>query len=212
MMILIKVREYFFYVDHHGRLFQVQNTFMWENLFHQKCVQIHARMIPECFIGLQPWKKRNCSSTFSRGWSSTTLTDTQNSGVSGSWHFPFFLSLDMFFLRFISLCGKERNFVRCDDRPIVFHNSKILPTPSGKTVATIHKIDSLLFTATFWPGDSWHLLHNHAGEKLAVLFQPQLISMVPSTGDQARYFCSQLRLTVKSFKPFRPSLPPGSKR
>ena len=32
------------------------------------------------------------------------------------------------------------------------------------------------------PGDSWHLLHNHAGEKLAALFQPQLISMVPSTG------------------------------
>ena len=31
-------------------------------------------------------------------------------------------------------------------------------------------------------GDSWHLLHNHAGEKLAALFQPQLISMVPSTG------------------------------
>ena len=36
--------------------------------------------------------------------------------------------------RFLSLCGNERNFIRCEDRPIVFHNSKILPTPSGVTI------------------------------------------------------------------------------
>ena len=40
-------------------------------------------------------------------------------------------------VRFLSLCGKERNFVRCDDRPIVFHNSRILPTPSGIVATNI---------------------------------------------------------------------------
>ena len=79
-------------------------------------------------------------------------------------------------IRFLSLCGKERNFVRCDDRPIVFHNSKVLPTPSG-ILAANENLNQANLT-----GDSWHLLHNHAGEKLAVLFQPQLVTMVPSTG------------------------------
>ena len=80
--------------------------------------------------------------------------------------------------RFLSLCGKERNFIRCEDRPIVFHNSKILPTPSG---ATIPKCQLQISELQFW-GESWHLLHNHAGDKLAVLFQPHLVTMVPSTG------------------------------
>ena len=26
--------------------------------------------------------------------------------------------------KYISLCGRERNFVRCDDRPIVFHSGE----------------------------------------------------------------------------------------
>jgi len=115
------VREYFFYVDHHGRLFQDDSR-----MFHWTAALKEEKLLFNFFKRLK----------FNK-------TD----------RYPEF--------RFISLCGKERNFVRCDDRPIVFHNSKILPTPSG---------------------DSWHLLHNHAGEKLAVLFQPQLISMVPSTG------------------------------
>ena len=60
--------------------------------------------------------------------------------VFQAWPFPFpVLSSDVFVFRFISLCGKERNFVRCDDRPIVFHNSKILPTPSGMVAINLQK-------------------------------------------------------------------------
>lgn len=115
------VREYFFYVDHHGRLFQDDSR-----MFHWTAALKEEKLLFNFFKRLK-----------------FNTTD----------RYPEF--------RFLSLCGKERNFVRCDDRPIVFHNSRILPTPSG---------------------DSWHLLHNHAGEKLAVLFQPHLVTMVPSTG------------------------------
>ena len=97
--------------------------------------------------------------------------------------------------RFLSLCGKERNFVRCEDRPIVFHNSKILPTPSGVTIpkCQLHMSKSpkcqLHISELQFSGESWHLLHNHAGDKLAVPFQPHLVTMVPSTGLYHKTFC-----------------------
>jgi len=115
------VREYFFYVDHHGRLFQDDSR-----MFHWTAALKEEKLLFNFFKRLR-----------------FNTTD----------RYPEF--------RFLSLCGKERNFIRCEDRPIVFHNSKILPTPSG---------------------ESWHLLHNHAGDKLAALFQPRLVTMVPSTG------------------------------
>lgn len=56
---------------------------------------------------------------------------------------------------FLSLCGKERNFVRCEDLPIVF----------------THIID-----------DDNLLSYNHGARFLTVDFQPESICMVPETG------------------------------
>lgn len=58
----------------------------------------------------------------------------------------------------ISLCGRERNFVRCEDYPIVF--TQIVKGDNG----------NLLFC------------HNHAGPKLSVLFQPDKLWMDVKNG------------------------------
>merc|ERR550519_2894537 len=65
--------------------------------------------------------------------------------------------------KYISLCGRERNFVRSLDRPIVFNT---LAKLKGRKTEE----------------ESWHLLHNHAGNLLAQRFCPDQISMVPLTG------------------------------
>ncbi|XP_064190466.1 UPF0598 protein C8orf82 homolog [Anguilla rostrata] len=57
---------------------------------------------------------------------------------------------------FLSLCGRERNFLRCEDRPLVF--THLLPGPS----------DALSFC---WGGD-----------KLVVPFRPESLYMHPSCG------------------------------
>ncbi|XP_011189805.2 UPF0598 protein CG30010 [Zeugodacus cucurbitae] len=59
---------------------------------------------------------------------------------------------------YLSLCGRERNFIRCDDTPIVF--THVLPDDKG--------------------GD--RLLYAHAGEQLTTEFLPQKIYMNPKTG------------------------------
>lgn len=58
----------------------------------------------------------------------------------------------------ISLCGRERNFIRCDDYPIVF--TEII---NGDD-------DNILFC------------YNHAGPKLTVLFQPDKLWMDVENG------------------------------
>ena len=60
--------------------------------------------------------------------------------------------------KYISLCGRERNFIRCSDIPIVFLSAN--RNKSGE----------------------WVLQHNHAGDLLVQKFQPQSICMVPETG------------------------------
>ncbi|XP_021342994.1 UPF0598 protein CG30010-like isoform X2 [Mizuhopecten yessoensis] len=61
---------------------------------------------------------------------------------------------------FLSLCGRERNFIRCDDRPIVY--THIVDTPS--------------------PDDHNLLSYGGAGSSLTVQFEPQRICMLPNTG------------------------------
>ena len=80
--------------------------------------------------------------------------------------------------RFLSLCGKERNFIRCEDRPIVFHNSKILPTPSGVTIRSCqlhmskspnvsyiylncNSEESVGTSCTIMLGTNWQLFSSH---------------------------------------------------
>ncbi|XP_010567632.1 PREDICTED: UPF0598 protein C8orf82 homolog [Haliaeetus leucocephalus] len=59
---------------------------------------------------------------------------------------------------FLSLCGRERNFLRCDDRPVVF--TQLLPGS----------------------GESRLLSYCGGGERLAVPFQPESLVMLPENG------------------------------
>jgi hypothetical protein len=58
---------------------------------------------------------------------------------------------------YLSPCGPERNFIRCDDRPIVF--THVAPGEDGDV-----------------------LLHNWAGDKLSVPFEPERLCMFPDSG------------------------------
>ncbi|XP_059197035.1 UPF0598 protein C8orf82 homolog [Centropristis striata] len=57
---------------------------------------------------------------------------------------------------FLSLCGRERNFVRCDDRPLVFTH--------------------------LLPGDQEQLSYCGGAEKLSVPFRPEALYMHPVSG------------------------------
>ncbi|GAB0181198.1 UPF0598 protein C8orf82 [Grus japonensis] len=59
---------------------------------------------------------------------------------------------------FLSLCGRERNFLRCDDRPIVF--TQILPGS----------------------GENRFLSYCGGGERLVVPFQPESLVVLPENG------------------------------
>ncbi|NXQ87849.1 CH082 protein, partial [Nyctibius grandis] len=60
---------------------------------------------------------------------------------------------------FVSLCGRERNFLRCDDRPVVF--THLLPGTGGH-----HRL----------------LSYCGGGPGLAVPFQPERLVMLPENG------------------------------
>lgn len=63
---------------------------------------------------------------------------------------------------YISKCGKERNFVRCDDYPFVFTHIVDKESPEGNPEI--------------------HLAYNHAESSLTLKFQPDKVVMLPETG------------------------------
>ncbi|XP_028260435.1 UPF0598 protein C8orf82 homolog [Parambassis ranga] len=66
---------------------------------------------------------------------------------------------------FLSLCGRERNFVRCDDRPVVF--THLLQSPPGPQGAAT---------------DQELLSYCGGAEKLSVPFRPEALYMHPASG------------------------------
>lgn len=66
---------------------------------------------------------------------------------------------------FLSLCGRERNFLRCDDQPVVF--THLLQSPAGPQGIT---------------GDQELLSYCGGAEKLAVPFRPEALYMHPASG------------------------------
>lgn len=60
---------------------------------------------------------------------------------------------------YISLCGRERNFVRCDDQPIVY--THIIHSECDK---------------------NYRLSYGGAGAEMTVEFEPEKICMLPNTG------------------------------
>ncbi|KAK9888861.1 hypothetical protein WA026_001082 [Henosepilachna vigintioctopunctata] len=62
----------------------------------------------------------------------------------------------------LSKCGKERNFVRCDDCAFVFTHILEKKTPDGTT--------------------EMHLAYNHADSLLSLKFEPEKVLMIPETG------------------------------
>ncbi|XP_022901798.1 UPF0598 protein CG30010 [Onthophagus taurus] len=63
---------------------------------------------------------------------------------------------------YLSMCGKERNYVRCDDFPFVFTH----------VMKKINKEEK----------EELVLAYNHAGEMLTYKFQPEMIFMLPESG------------------------------
>lgn len=66
---------------------------------------------------------------------------------------------------YLSLCGRERNFLRCDDRPVVF--THLLQSPAGPQGIM---------------GDQELLSYCGGGEKLSVPFCPEALYMHPVSG------------------------------
>lgn len=61
---------------------------------------------------------------------------------------------------YISPCGRERNYVRCDDQPIVFTHILAAKGSKGEDL----------------------LSYNWAGDRLTVIFEPQSLCMYPDSG------------------------------
>lgn len=76
--------------------------------------------------------------------------------------------------KYFSPCGRERNFVRSDDRPIVFTKCVLMEPPKSKRSKTTEGGEST--------EASWFLEYGHAGSLLVHKFSPSMICMVPSTG------------------------------
>lgn len=72
---------------------------------------------------------------------------------------------------FLSLCGRERNFLRCDDRPVVF--THVLQSPTEPQ------------------GEQELLSYCGGAEKLSVLFRPEALYMHPVSG-RVYHPCSEL--------------------
>ncbi|XP_039984916.1 UPF0598 protein C8orf82 homolog [Xiphias gladius] len=66
---------------------------------------------------------------------------------------------------FLSLCGRERNFVRCDDRPVVF--THLVQTPAGPQGIV---------------GEQELLSYCGGAEKLSFPFRPEALYMHPVSG------------------------------
>lgn len=118
------IREYFFYVDHHGMLFQDDSK-----MKHFTAAMKEKKLLYNFFKRLR--------------FNDTGRYDTE--------------------FKYISLCGRERNFVRCLDRPIVFNSVQKMSLVKDKP-------------------EEWVLQHNHAGELLVQKFDPSGICMVSETG------------------------------
>lgn len=66
---------------------------------------------------------------------------------------------------YLSLCGQERNFIRCDDLPVVF-TELIESSASGVPSSSTSEGDRLLY----------------AGGTMSVPFNPAFLAMMPETG------------------------------
>lgn len=62
---------------------------------------------------------------------------------------------------YLSLCGRETNYIRCDDTPIVYTQ---LVQRTGKH------------------GSTYVLVYNNGRDKMCVDFEPENLCMLPSTG------------------------------
>jgi len=118
------IREYFFYVDHQGMLFQDDSK-----MKHFTAAMKEKKLLFNFFKRLR--------------YNDTGRYETE--------------------FKYISLCGRERNFIRCLDRPIVFNSVQKMSLKKDQA-------------------ERWVLEHNHAGDLLVQRFEPSEICMVPETG------------------------------
>lgn len=94
---------------------------------------------------------------------------------------------------YVSPCGPETNYIRCDDLPIVFTH---LLDQNGRVIEDIAKYGSELQSVTVSSGESCttalenvngkesseRLSYGGTGDKLTVPFQPSGLCMLPGSG------------------------------
>ncbi|XP_032037076.1 UPF0598 protein C8orf82 homolog [Aythya fuligula] len=74
---------------------------------------------------------------------------------------------------YLSPCGRERNYVRCEDRPVVF--TRLLPPGTTGTTSTTS-------SATGSTAAPQMLSYCGGGERLAVPFEPPRLALRPENG------------------------------
>lgn len=77
---------------------------------------------------------------------------------------------------YVSPCGKETNYVHCDDLPVVFSH---LLTPDSKPVEDVASLGS---SSDGQEGSDLVLSYGGAGDKLVFPFQPDQLHMLPESG------------------------------
>ncbi|MGH0127002.1 UNVERIFIED_CONTAM: hypothetical protein FKN15_071425 [Acipenser sinensis] len=107
-----RIREYFYYIDHQGQLFlddsKVKNFI---SCFKVVLVLKHSTVFFCLQLFLDDSKVKNFISCFKDKQFLVFFFSRLRRNESGRYQDSF---------PFLSLCGRERNFVRCDDRPVVF--------------------------------------------------------------------------------------------
>lgn len=92
---------------------------------------------------------------------------------------------------FISICGRERNFIRCDDLPIVFTHFLLLPAeavegPGAHILILVFRInfsyEIIQYIYIFSKQAERRLSYAHAGQLLTVPFEPQKVYMSEVSG------------------------------
>lgn len=143
-----KIREYFYYIDHEGYVIIIESSLPHSILYSNRADLLSFVKPPKLF--LDDTRMKNFTSCFKDKPFLKFFYDRLRTNTTARYSAAF---------PFVSLCGRERNYIRCDDVPIVFTH-------------VIAASDSA----------PERLAYAHAGDLLSVAFQPDRIFMSPLSG------------------------------
>lgn len=98
-----KIREYFYYIDHNGMVRELIFLLHFTNL------SLNVHLVPQLF--LDDAKMKNFTSCFKDKKFLQFFFHRLRTNETGRYQDDF---------PYLSICGRERNYIRCDDLPIVY--------------------------------------------------------------------------------------------